>query len=321
MCLSLVAQAQFSMTSSSGNSYQELANPVSLNNGTVWNEGSNFTFSFGFNFVINGQTNAALTVKGGGGVNFPGSGFKELQVFFTPFGGYLLRDRGTNTSLSDISYEVSGSNGNKVMKVQWKNAGFVQWYSTSNTTDYVNFQIWLFEADHHMEIHFGSSKASPGTYGYPVNTSNSNPGPCINLDYEQCSSVFNINGPADLPSYMFYNLCSPNYSFLQGTPSNGIIYNILPSLATATTEARSSYVLTVFPNPAKDNLQISNVPADIKAITLVNISGQTYETNYTYNSASEVQFSLNNLPDGIYFVKMITVSEQLLYQKFLKSSR
>lgn len=321
MGLSWVAQAQFSMTSSSGNSYQELANPVSLNNGTVWDEGSNFIVSFGFNFVINGQTNTALTVKGGGGVNFPGSGFKELQLFFTPFGGYLLRDRGTNTSLSDISYEVSGSDGNKVLKVQWKNAGFVQWYSTSSTTDYINFQIWLFEADHHMEIHFGSHQASPGTYGYPGSTSISNPGPCINLNYDQCSSVFNIYGPADLPSYLFYNLCSPNYSFLQGTPSNGMIYNILPSIATATTEARNTFALTAFPNPAKDNLQISNVPADIKAITLVNISGQTYETNYTYNSASEVQFSLNNLPDGIYFVKMITVSEQLLYQKFLKSSR
>lgn len=205
--------------------------------------------------------------------------------------------------------------------MQWKNAGFVQWHSTSSPTDYINFQIWLFEADDHLEIHFGFSNASPGTYGYPVNTSMSNPGPCINLHYDQCSSVFNIYGPADLPSYLFYNLCSPNYSFLEGTPSNGIIYNILPSIATATTEARITSALNVFPNPAKDNLQISNAPADIKAITLVNISGQTYETNYTYNSTGELQFSVNNLPDGIYFVKMITASEQVLYQKFLKSSR
>lgn len=321
ICLSLGAQAQFSMTSSSGNTYQELANPISLNNGAVWNEGSNFTVSYGFNFVLNNQTHTALTVKGGGGINFPGSGTKELQVFFTPFGGYLLRDQGTSSSLSDISYEVSGSEGNKVLKVQWKNAGFVQWHSTSSPTDYINFQIWLFEADHHLEIHFGSSNASPGTYGYPVNTSMSNPGPCINLHYDQCSSVFNIHGPADLPSYMFYNLCSPNYSFLEGTPSDGMMYAILPSIATATTEARSTSALSVFPNPAKDNLQISNVPADIQAIRLANISGQTYETNYAYNSANEVRFSVDNLPDGIYFVKIITVSEQVLYQKFLKSSR
>jgi len=79
--LSFASQAQFSMTSSSGNSYQELANPVSLTNGTVWNEGSNYTVSFGFNFTINNQTTTALTVKGGGGINFSGSSTKEATGF------------------------------------------------------------------------------------------------------------------------------------------------------------------------------------------------------------------------------------------------
>src|SRR3954463_10891363 len=114
MTVSLKAQYAMNTTSIT---YQDLVNATSVNNGNTWNEGSTFPIYFNFNFLISGQTYTALNVQAGGGINFPGSGVKELYIYHTPFGGYLLKDKGATTSLSGISYEISGNTGQHILKV------------------------------------------------------------------------------------------------------------------------------------------------------------------------------------------------------------
>ncbi|GAB4316374.1 MAG: hypothetical protein Kow00127_07820 [Bacteroidales bacterium] len=119
--------------------YVELANPISLNNGIPWDQNSVFPIFFNFEFSIYNHTYNSINVDAGGGIIFPGNPTKSLRVYHTPFGGYMLKDKGDNVSLSDISYEVEGVEGEYIIKIQWKNAGFVQWYSTSDTSDFVDF--------------------------------------------------------------------------------------------------------------------------------------------------------------------------------------
>lgn len=135
-----ISKAQYSMTTGMEN-YQALDNPTSLNQGSVWDEGSTYQVYFNFDFEIYGQTFTALNVFAGGGLSFPGLGNKELFVYHTPFGGYMLKDRGGTSSASDINYQIEGQAGDRVLKIEWKNAGFVQWYNTSSLTDYADLQI------------------------------------------------------------------------------------------------------------------------------------------------------------------------------------
>jgi len=217
----------FSITSTEN--YVELINPISVNEGEIWNEDSTYLINFDFDFEIYDQTFNSLIVDAGGGILFPNSGYKSIRVYHTPFGGYLLRDKGVNTSLSSIDYEVTGDEGQNIIKIQWNNAGFIQWYAASDTSDYVDFQIWIFQEDSHIELRYGSNQTDPGTYGYPDGTSDPDPGPSIKFCYDSCNNILSYYSAADDPSYDFFNFCYPNYSFIDGTPSEGISYAIIPT--------------------------------------------------------------------------------------------
>lgn len=220
MFISYFTFGQYSVTTDTTN-YQPLSNPTSVNNGSVWDENSSFVVHFNFGFTIFGVTHDSLVLKAGGGLHFLGMRENELFVFHTPFGGYMLKDKGTMSSLSPINYEISGSSGQQILKVEWRNAGFVSWYPTSDTADFASFQIWLFENDSHFEIHFGNSQTSAGTFGSPDSTNDEDPGPSIKLWFNDSSSVLSLEGEPNAPSYGFYDLTEPNYYFIDGTPSIG----------------------------------------------------------------------------------------------------
>lgn len=226
MLLSCVIYAQdepyISITSTED--YVELINPISVNDGEIWSSESSYLLNFDFDFIIFDQTFSSLVVEAGGGISFPNSEYKSIQVYHIPFGGYLLKDKGEDISISNINYEVIGDEWHKIIKIQWNNAGFNQWFSTSDTADYVNFQIWIFQEDAHIELHFGSHQTDEGTYGYPQS-----PGPSIKFDFDNCSNVLSYYNASDDPLYDFFDMCYPNYSFIHGTPSSGITYSIIPT--------------------------------------------------------------------------------------------
>jgi hypothetical protein len=209
--------------------YVDLVNPVPVNAGAVWNAETTYPIDFDFNFVIYDQTFSYFVVEAGGGISFPNSGYKAIRVYHTPFGGYYLQDKGVGSSVSSIGYEVSGEDLHKIIKVQWKNAGFIQWYANSDPTDYVDFQIWIFQEDAHIELHFGPNQTDAGTYGYPDGTSDPDPGPSIKFYYDSCSNVLSYYLAADNPAHDYFDMCEPNYSFIDGTPSENTTYIIQPS--------------------------------------------------------------------------------------------
>lgn len=318
--MSLTLKGQYSMNTTL-TSYQDITNPISVNNGNIWDEASSYPIYFNFNFTINGQTYTALNIQAGGGINFPGLGTKELLIYHTPFGGYLLKDKGTATSLSDISYEISGIAGQQILKIQWKNAGFVQWYPTSDTSDFVDFQIWLFESDDHIEIHFGSNSTDPGTYGYPDATSDSNPGPSIKFLFDTCNNMFGVTGPCNLPSYWFYNSCQPNYTFIDGTPSTGVTYNIYPT-GTGSFEINSDQI-SIYPNPASDYLFISRLNNNslTQAIEILDVLGNLcLVLDNSLNNDNIKVISIKGLAPGIYFLRLTNSDNHFIVKKFLINS-
>lgn len=310
----MFSNGQYSLTTTL-TTYQPLNMPISLNNGTVWNEGGSFPIYLSFNFHIYGQTYTTLNVQTGGGMSFPGLGANQLFVYHTPFGGYMLKDKGTSTSISPINYEITGTTGQNILKVEWQNAGFVNWYTTSDSTDFVDLQIWLFETDNHIEIHFGNNQTDPGTYGYPVGTSDSNPGPNVKLSFDACSNILCVTGAANLPSYGFYNLCSPNYYFIDGTPSLGITYNFYPTSSVGISEITTEQ-LNIFPNPFSEQTSIDFFEEQKNTtIKIMDIIGK--EIKSIVFSGKQLTIEKGEMKAGIYFVQTTNEKKIICNKKII----
>ena len=300
------------------NTYQDLQNPTSLNQGAVW-AANTYQVYFNFDFDILGQPHSALNVHSHGGISFAGLGMKELFVFHTPFGGYLLQDRGTTTSMSPIGYEITGTPGQQILKIEWKNAGFVQWYNTSDTADYVDFQIWIYEAGGRIDIRFGDSSTDPGTYGYPDAISDPDPGSSVKWWFDDCSNVLSVTGASNLPSYSFLNICSPNYSFIDGTPDQGITYIINPT--TVDVEPAMLQDIQVAPSLASSAFRLSGLDASqtYQSAALIETSGKMVKDLLpSLEGQSEVQVDVSGMPAGLYFLRLEDANGQSVTRKVIK---
>jgi hypothetical protein len=245
--ISLITNGQYELTVAH-ETYLPLVTPISLNENKIW-DGTSFQVNLPFPFKVNGQTFTSINVLGGGGISFPvANGNRELYVYHIPFGGYMLKDKGTSVSLSPLNYKITGITGQQILKVEWKNAGFVQWYTTSDTSDYVDFQIWLFENDHHLEIHFGNNKTGPGTY----NESGGFTGPSVKLKFDNCSNILGVLGNANNPTGEIHSQCTPYYNFIDATPGNGTVYRFNQTFITGIIETPADQ-LTLYPNPFSEN--------------------------------------------------------------------
>ena len=318
----LIAENVPYFSTTSTETYTELNNPISVNNGELWNEDSTYLISFDFDFTVFNQTYNSINIDAGGGIAFPGANPKYFLIYNLPFGGYLLKDRGVESSLSDISYEVVGEEGQYIIKIQWENAGFVQSYSTSDISDFVDFQIWIFQEDAHFELHFGDNHAGPGTYGYPDVTSDPDPGPSIRFNYDDCSNILSYYSAADNPSYDYFDMCSPNFSFIDGTPSNGTIYIITPNDNYVGISENDMKSFKVFPNPANDIIYIenNNELLDIESVYIVDMFGKVileFYGNETTNSI--LTLNIETISEGIYFIRILSKGN-LVTKTFIKNS-
>lgn len=314
--MGIEAQAQFANTTGMS-SYNELTGATSLNGSTVWSNSSIYPIYLPFNFGIYGETYTALSVMAGGGLNFPGLGVKNLNVFWIPFGGgYMLKDKGTTSSLSPIGYTITGASGSQVLKVQWQNAGFVQVGDSASASDFIDYQIWLFESDSHIEIHFGSSSTSIITYGGPGSAD----GTELIFQFDTCSDLFTIEGPANLPSYSFTNGCNPFATNIDGTPDSGIVYNIHSTTTGINSLTEKKVDIALYPNPVNENLVISGLSETIAGtdITITNTIGSICFDEVIRPASGTITIPVERFASGIYYVKIRTGNGAFVVREFVK---
>ncbi|GAB5553388.1 MAG: hypothetical protein Sapg2KO_29790 [Saprospiraceae bacterium] len=306
--------AQYTLSTST-NSYVSLVNPISINQGNVWDHTTTYRIDFNFNFDIYGEYYNALTVNAGGGLDFIGTTTKTLNVFFPvvpTFPAYQLIDRGNGASQSPISYEITGVPGNNILKIQWENAGFRQ-----NSSDFVNYQIWLFEIDSHLEIRFGSRQFDTATFEQFNDETLG-----IRWIFDSCSNYWGVVGQANAPTYWIYDACSPNYTFIYGTPDSGMTYSINRSIET-NTENFETLDLNLFPNPAKTTLCISGIEENIivKEITIFDTVGKVLlSTNVSSEVSDQICLPIGNFNSGVYFLKLRTEDGRSFVRKVLKQN-
>ncbi len=302
--------------------YVPLVNGTSITNNKIWRgDTSNFAVSPGFNFKLD-TINCSFAFFSGGNTLTTNpnqtiqSGFNVSEVNFI--------DRGALDSIakSPVRIDIQGSAGNQVLKIEAYNVGFLPEFTASHTlNDSASVQIWLYEANNTVEIHYGPSRITNPhqyfTYGAGplvfyiqdnVVTNNSQNGPIYVL-------AGNASGPVIEPNEITNGTIQGIVIPLHSWPADSTVYRFtLNKLSVPGTN--SAVRLKIYPTCAYDDIMVtgSNVAGmDYKVMAIngatTGISGVLGQGNTHVN--------ISNLPQGMYLLA-VQNGETKSVQKFVK---
>lgn len=306
----------------STNDYSELNSGTSITTAAPWDdpEGTiplGFDFQFFFDTTLN---TLYLDELGLGGELTSTTTYTTpvpiLYVFWVDLidRGYDFdNEEATSGSLSSISYLTEGTEGSRICKIQWKNVGFYGDIDANATsTDFVNFQLWLYEGSNVLEVHFGTSSV----LDYDVSLEGEN-GPIIGLvssfNYttgEQEGDAFALTG--DPASPVLAKSDDIFLSQLSGIPADGAVYKFMPAATSGSLVGTYIPSAQVFPNPTTGEVQIFTDLKNYK-VTLSDLMGK--EVAFYPSSATSINFS--NLPAGVYIVTLST-DDEISTQRVIK---
>ena len=314
--LTLAAQAQtYTFTATTG-AYEYLTDSISLNNGLTWDD-PQFTIPIGFDFQFFDTTvnQIFISENGGGGLltfDDTDTGIHPILVAYAED----LMDRAADTinyedepgALSPISYKLVGDPGHRILKIEWKNAGFFDdIYEDNVSTDYVNFQLWLYEGTNDIEIHFGPNAITQPDLDYWTGK-----GPAIALvphfDFDNgdiVGSALLLSGVPYAPELNQVSSDFETYS-LDGTIPDGTIYKFSFHPDGVSELAAGAAIVSVFPNPAGDVIYILHrqSASAIHKIIIRDLNGRAVKT---INQPSG-RVDISALPPGPYVVFAHTAS-------------
>jgi len=304
--------ANFYTFSYSTGTYAPLMGTTSLNNGQTWDDPAD-VIPIGFPFTLFNLAIDSLDFNAGLGGSLANTNF---DFYIEPM-VFDIIDRGYNgsTSLSPISYKVDGVTGSRIFKLEWQNVGFFDDYDSINAfTDYISFQLWLYEGTNDIEFHFGPSSINNIYNIYAVT------GLAMGLDDLSYTDVYFLDSLATSPTMR--TTADPNngYYFLTGTPPSGIIYKFTHNGASiGINENNNIYNVSLYPNPTIGftKIKISGNKAENTDIIITDILGKEIK-KYEKIENNEVIINCEEFSNGIYFYQLKQDNTILSTGKFIK---
>ncbi len=304
-------------------SYVELTNPIVVTTNNDWYN-KQYAIPIGFPFTIYHKNTDSLFLNRIFGFESVTERLVDDNqdyaysnaIFMYPIEAEIVdRGFGTNNSLSSISYQLEGTAGNRILKVQWKNVGFEGEYDSLGTLNYfINYQLWLYEKTNIIEYHYGPNKidnAQIAYYGDDI--------PDVGFHFLRIISV--LENKSDIRANLLAG--NPNSPYMQiedgfdfpeerldGTPANGIVYRFVPINGSVGITQKTKNSLAIYPNPASTELYIqanTNEP-----IQILSFSG-TLLKEYTNMPQGLQRIDISNLEKGMYIIK-----KGIAYQKLIK---
>jgi len=317
ICSIYSSKSQTYSFQTSNATYTALFNPVSLNNGEVW-EMADFIIPIGFDFWFFNSSIDTLYFFESAPAMLSSSneegGFHKLLI---PFGASLV-DRGllTGHSLSPLSYQLSGEPGSRILKIEWKNVGFAfEFYNNNTLNDYTNFQLWLYETSGNIEIYHGPTSVLHPELAYADES-----GPSTALipkyDYEadtiSSKSLWLLGNPTN-PMMVE----TDNFIFLDGTIPPNTVYQF-NNLSVAN-DSKPAVISAIYPNPVMDILNIRlkaahNLPA---TALICDMTGRKVYNASINQNQGEIQIPVSNLNTGIYQL-IIKQGQETYTSRFVK---
>ena len=272
--------------------YSDLENPISINNGEIWDD-PEYAIAIGFDFsIFNHQTNSL--VFGGLGGTLSDTTLNNMLIA----SALDLADRGyntnSNTSLSPISYKVDGELGKKVLKIEWKNAGF---YEDEEDVYYTNLQLWIYEGSNMIEIHRGSTNIEATFYLWEENF-------CAFLEMDSLTETATgylleeVDGEYQFGFQNMDDFYVPN--FFTQIPEDGTVFRFYPEYAIGRAENEKGNI-NLFPNPTSDFIALQNKQNIKLNYKILSVPGRVVLKGFS--SEQNLQIDLRDLNPGMYFIR------------------
>jgi len=308
LCIPFCSFGQnFYTFSASQGTYTALENPTSINNNAFW-DWDEFdpialpftvqTFGEGFSHFMFYDDNFFLVNSESASFDF-GENIDSYTIL-TPISAYIQdRDVTEDGSLSQISYKTVGETGNRILKLEIKNAGLEEEiWETEASTSYLNYQIWIYETTNKIEFHFGASLVEDIIY--------------LNGD-DYIYSLFGTETPNFFKATFLSGINnSPTYSEisdsesdpgigLNSIPVNGQIYTFTTDVLSTDNENKLEFSL--YPNPVINELNISLTEIANYNYEVFDILGKKVITGKA-NNVNEFNINTSNLNSGSYLLKV-----------------
>lgn len=280
--------------------YANLTGATSINNSAIWNfSGASPTpyYTLSITSLLPGFQlfgDAAYDMRiFGGAVAFYDNSSQQLHYIngFNLFSPDGMKDKGTTSSLSPISYVVTGTSPNKILKVEWKNAGHV-----NTAGDIINVQIWMYQTTNVVEVHYGLTTFTNAS-STPISIG-------IGHTYVPNGNVVEDDFLVNTPSNP---VLSTTNSIFTGIPANGVVYKFMAGGVGVNELSKPLSGVKIFPNPATDKftIDVKNVKEDLSnaKVIITNVIGEIVSET-PVNNQSLLNIDLTNKPKGIYFLKI-----------------
>jgi hypothetical protein len=207
------------------------------------------------------------------------------------------RGDGTFKPKSPISYLLDGTAPNRILKIEWKNAGFILEIDDSNIlnkTNFINLQLWLYETSDLIEIHFGSHKVT-----YPGIIYEGTSGPNVSLNNNVNSKYVSLIGDSTKPT-----VSSVPEVRMNGTPPNGMIFKFASNYVGIADNSNGKY--SIYPNPVKDVFHVM-LPKKYEWVNvqIVNLLGNEM-LNQKFTNSEQISLNISTLARGTYLMKLQT---------------
>lgn len=255
------------------------------------------------------------------------------QKSFYPFfiaNGLDLADRGlnSNTTISPISYQLTGDPGSRIGKLEYRNAGFLENIDYGGAVDSTNMQIWLYEGSNDIEIHFGPSSVTDpaifdtdefgalwiGFFGYQ-NEIESDTIDLLSLQGSAENPTIAVTTDIDLENGE--DILTKEL-FLQGYPADGQVYRFTSKEIVSTKEINDLPLAGVTPRLVRDYFQVNMTGMNISPMDQLEVYDLSGRRVYTAQLGQDThRVSTGDWHSGTYFLRM-RIGDELYKAKIAK---
>jgi hypothetical protein len=306
----LSAQTVAYQFATSSQEYLTLQNSIPITHEWApWNRNSIFSIPVGFSFRFCDSVFDTVRISWGSSLYF-GNGPLSDNHCLAGFSGAITDlfwiVPGATESLSPVSFENAGIPGSRILKIQWANTGFI----SGSVTDFINFQIWLYEGSNAIEVHFGPQHITASFVYEGIDET----GPVIGFLIPSESEYVYLYGNAGNPTLGYPPL---GFKGMEGTPSAGVVLGFIPLINSVPVALPDQF--TFFHLQQQHKFFLKNA-GTVTQITLTDCSGKTVTDFHFAHPAADIQINYHPPPAGMYFVVVHFSDRPVLTKKIFISS-
>lgn len=283
--------------------YQNLNNDIIPFENFKWGELFSFDIDIPYQVSFDSLKGTNLLIQA--------HGYATLATPFDPENAYLwlfpyisfnLIDRAWKLNvpngISPISYKYETIGGERVLKVQWKNAGF----QFGSINDSLNMQIWLFENSQKVQYRYGPSYVANFDSISVLDTAQIG----IEIETDALDMYTMLSGTP-----INHSLLNSEFAKYYGLPAPGTVYEFR-SLLSSTNFIKNAKGISY--KTVDDILTVKfKDESDFREMELLDLNGKLVK-NTTYKS-----LDLNDVNSGLY-VLMVYTNDGIFREKIYFNS-